>query len=74
MVRWSLPLISCDLTTAADKTVLNWLTMDYMGAGLRMLMNKIARMGQVVFVDDDVNWMTIVQVKLGKSKPGGGEV
>lgn len=72
---WGIPLISYALTTAEDKTVLNWLTKDYMmGAELRMFMNKIARTGQVVFVDDDVNWMTMVQVKLRKSKPGGGEV
>ena len=71
---WGIPLISYAFATAEDKTVLNWLAKDYMGAELRMFMNKIARTGQAVFVDDDVNWVTMVQVKLTKIKPGGGEV
>ena len=52
---------------------MNRLTKDYMGAELRVFINKIARTGQAAFVDDDVERVTMVQVKLRKSKPGGGE-
>jgi len=33
---------------------LNRLTKDYMGAELRVFINKIARTGQAAFVDDDL--------------------
>jgi len=67
-------IISHALTTSSDKAALNRLTKDYMGAELRVFINKIARTGQAAFVDDDVERVTMVQIKPRKSKPGGGEV
>lgn len=61
------------LTTPDDKAALNRLTRDYVGAELRVFINKIARTGQAAFVDDDVERVTMVQVKPRKSKPGGSE-
>lgn len=66
-------IISHALTTAEDKSALNRLTKDYMGAELRVFINKIARTGQAVFVDDDTEQVTMVQVKPRRSKPGGSE-
>lgn len=66
-------IISHALTTAVDKATLNRLTKDYMGAELRMFINKIARTGQAAFVDDDVEQVTLIQIKSRKSKPEGGE-
>ena len=66
-------IISHALTTADDKAALNRLTKDYMGAELRVFINKIARTGQAAFVDDDVERVTMVQIKPRKSKPGGSE-
>lgn len=66
-------ILSHALTTADDKTALNRLTKDYMGAELRVFINKIARTGQAAFVDDDVERVTMVQVKPRRSKPGGSE-
>jgi len=66
-------IISHALTTKEDKTALNRLTKDYMGAELRVFINKIARTGQAAFVDDDVERVTMVQIKPRKSKPGGSE-
>jgi DNA helicase HerA-like ATPase len=45
-------IISHALTTAVDKAALNRLTKDYMGAELRVFINKIARTGQAAFVED----------------------
>lgn len=53
-------IISHALTTAEDKAALNRLTKDYMGAELRVFINKIARTGQAAFVDDDVERVTMV--------------
>jgi hypothetical protein len=66
-------IISHALTTADDKAALNRLTKDYMGAELRVFINKIARTGQAAFVDDDVEKVMMVQIKPRKSKPGGSE-
>lgn len=66
-------IISHALTTSIDKSALNRLTKDYMGAELRVYINKIARTGQAVFVDDDVESVAMVQVKPRRSKPGGSE-
>jgi DNA helicase HerA-like ATPase len=66
-------IISHALTTADDKTALNRLTKDYMGAELKVYINKIARTGQAAFVDDDVERVCMVQIKPRKSKPGGSE-
>ena len=66
-------IISHALTTKEDKSALNRLTKDYMGAELRVFINKIARTGQAAFVDDDVERVTMVQIKPRKSRPGGSE-
>ena len=66
-------IISHALTTADDKSALNRLTKDYMGAELRVYINKIARTGQAVFVDDDLERVLMIQIKPRKSKPGGSE-
>ena len=44
-----------------------------MDAELRVFINKIAQTGQVAFVDDDVERVTMVQIKPEKGKPGGNE-
>lgn len=66
-------IISHALTTADDKTALNRLTKDYMGAELKVFINKIARTGQAVLVDDDEERVGMVQIKPRKTKPGGSE-
>lgn len=66
-------IISHALTTKDDKTALNRLTKDYMGAELRVFINKISQTGQAAFVDDDVERVSMVQIKPRKSKPGGSE-
>jgi uncharacterized protein len=66
-------IISHALTTADDKSALNRLTKDYMGAELRVYINKIARTGQAAFVDDDLERVMMLQIKPRKSKPGGSE-
>jgi len=66
-------IISHALTTADDKSALNRLTKDYMGAELRVYINKIARTGQAAFVDDDLERVMMIQIKPRKSKPGGSE-
>jgi hypothetical protein len=66
-------IVSHSLTTTVDKDALNRLTKDYMGGELRVFINKIARTGQAVVVDDDLEKVTMVQVKPRRSKPGGSE-
>jgi DNA helicase HerA-like ATPase len=66
-------IISHALTTADDKAALNRLTKDYMGAELKVFINKIARTGQAAFVDDDEERVSMVQIKPRKTKPGGSE-
>jgi len=39
----------------------------------RVFINKIVCTGQAAFVDDDVERVTMVQIKPRKSKPGGSE-
>jgi len=41
-----------------------------MGAKLGVFIDRIARTGQVTFVDDDVEQMTMMQVKLRRSERG----
>jgi len=41
---------------------------------LQVFIYKTARTGQAAFVDDDVERVTMVQIKPRKSKPGGSEV
>ena len=38
---------------------------------MRVFINKIARTGQAAFVHDDVECVTMVQIKPRNSKPGG---
>ncbi len=66
-------IISHALTTANDKNALNKLTKDYMKGELKTYINKIARTGQSVIVDDDYESVEIVQIAPRKSKPGGSE-
>lgn len=66
-------IISHALTTVVDKTALNKLTKDYMKGELKTYINKIARTGQAVLVDDDSESVNIVQISPRKSKPGGSE-
>ena len=64
-------IISHAPNTAVDKATMNWLVKDYVGAELRVFINKIARTGQAAFVGDDVERVTMVQTTPRKSKPGG---
>ncbi|MBM4465944.1 MAG: ATP-binding protein [Chloroflexi bacterium] len=66
-------ILSHALTTAEDKVALNRLTKDYMAGELKTYINKIARTGQAVLVDDDTENTSMVQIKPRKSKPGGSE-
>jgi DNA helicase HerA-like ATPase len=66
-------IISHALTTKDDKTALNRLTKDYMGAELRVFIDKISRIGQATFVDDDVEQVVMTEIKPRRSKPGGSE-
>jgi hypothetical protein len=57
-------IISHALTTSHRDATQNRLTKDYMGAELRVpTANKIARTEQAAFVDDDVERVTMVQIK-----------
>jgi len=40
---------------------------------LQVFIYRTARTGQAAFVDDDVERVTMVQIKPRKSKPGGSE-
>jgi len=66
-------ILSHSMTTSEDKTALNRLTKDYMGGELRTYIDRIARTGQAVLVDDDVERVSMVHVRPRKSKPGGSE-
>lgn len=66
-------ILSHALTTADDKAVINRLTKDYMKAELKTYIDKIARNGQAVLVDDYSEVATMIQVKPRKSKSGGSE-
>lgn len=66
-------ILSHSLTTKADKDALNKLTKDYMKGELKTYIDKIARVGQAVLVDDDRESVEIVQIAPRKSKPGGSE-
>ena len=66
-------ILSHALTTRDDKNALNRLTKDYMSNDLGTYINQIARTGQAVFVDDDVESIDMIQVRPRVSKPGGSE-
>ena len=66
-------ILSHALTTQDDKTALNRLTKDYMKSEIKTYINQIARTGQAVFVDDDAENISMVQIRPRASKPGGAE-
>jgi len=66
-------IISHSLTTSIDKDHLNKLTKDYMRGELRTYINKIARTGEAVLVDDDKESVNIVKIQPRKSCHGGKE-
>ena len=66
-------ILSHSLTDSEDKTALNKLSKDYMSGELKAYINKIARTGQAVLVDDETENTFMVQIKPRISKPGGSE-
>lgn len=66
-------IISHSLTTAIDKDYLNKLTKDYMRGELKTYINKIARIGEAVLVDDDNESVNILKIQPRKSCHGGKE-
>ncbi|MCK4444003.1 MAG: ATP-binding protein [Thermoplasmata archaeon] len=66
-------VISHSLTTAVDKDYLNRLTKDYMRGELKTYINKIARTGEAVFVDDDKERVDTIRIQPRKSSHGGKE-
>lgn len=66
-------ILSHALTTRDDKAALNRLTKDYMANEIRTYINRIARTGQAVFVDDDSESIDMIQIRPRVSRPGGSE-
>lgn len=66
-------IISHAITISDDKTALNKLTKDYMKGELRTYIDKIARVGQAILVDDFRETVSRNQIRPLMSKPGGGE-
>lgn len=67
-------IISHSLTMREDKDYLNKLTKDYMRGELKTYINKIARTGEAVLVDDDKESVNIVRIRPRKSCHGGKEM
>ncbi|MFW9890269.1 MAG: ATP-binding protein, partial [Candidatus Thorarchaeota archaeon] len=70
--QWDV-ILSHSMTTSVDKSALNSLTKDYMGSDLKVYIEKIARTGEAVFVDDYEERALMVKVAPRRSKPGGSE-
>lgn len=66
-------ILSHALTTRDDKSALNRLTKDYMKNEIKVYINRLARTGQAVFVDDDAENIDMVTIRPRVSKPGGSE-
>lgn len=66
-------ILSHALTTKDDKSALNRLTKDYMQNEIKVYINRLARVGQAVFVDDDTENIDMIQIRPRFSKPGGSE-
>lgn len=66
-------MISHAITISDDKTALNRLTKDYMKGELKTYIDKIARVGQAILVDDFRESVSRIQIRPLMSKPGGGE-
>ena len=66
-------IISHAITIADDKNALNKLTKDYMKGELRTYINKIARVGEAIIVDDFKEIVCRARIRPLASKPGGSE-
>jgi hypothetical protein len=70
--QWDV-ILSHSMTTRVDKSALNALTKDYMGSELKVFIEKIARTGEAVFVDDFEERSLMIKVAPRRSRPGGSE-
>lgn len=61
------------ITTREDIKELNRLSQDYMGSELKTYIQKLNRVGQAVYVDDEDESISIVQMRPRRSRHGGGE-
>ncbi len=61
------------ITTREDIKELNRLSQDYMGSELKTYIQKLNRVGQAVYVDDEEESISIVQMRPRRSRHGGGE-
>jgi hypothetical protein len=61
------------ITTREDISELNRLSQDYMGSELKTYIQKLNRVGQAVYVDDEDESISIVQMRPRRSRHGGGE-
>lgn len=66
-------IISHAVTIKDDKKALNRLTKDYMNNEIKIFINQIFRTGEAVFVDDDSEEISLIQIRPRLSKPGGSE-
>ncbi|SFR58294.1 ATP-binding protein [Halogeometricum limi] len=61
------------ITTREDIQELNRLSQDYMSSELKTYIQKLDRVGQAVYVDDEDESISIVQMRPRRSRHGGGE-
>jgi DNA helicase HerA-like ATPase len=66
-------ILSHALTTQDDKSALNRLTKDYMKSEIKVYINRLARTGQAVFIDDEAENIDLIQIRPRVSRPGGSE-
>jgi DNA helicase HerA-like ATPase len=66
-------ILSHALTTQDDKSALNRLTKDYMKSEIKVYINRLARTGQAVFIDDESENIDLIQIRPRVSRPGGSE-
>lgn len=66
-------IISHALTIKDDKKALNRLTKDYMNNEIKIFINQISNTGEAVFVDDDCEEISLIQIRSRLTRPGGGE-
>lgn len=61
------------ITTREDIKEMNRLSQDYMGSELKTYIQKLDRVGEAVYVDDEDESVSIVQMRPRRSRHGGGE-
>lgn len=66
-------IICHKITNSEDMQALNRLSHDYMGGELRAFIRKLDRRGGAVFLDDEAETVSMIQIRPRKSRHAGGE-